>query len=266
MTELRVVAEALCCRDPDAKCSQVAALQAMAGPPDFVAWAQAARAELAGLPGRPERPLLVSPRAVPSRGLGSQAGRAAMLHAVAHIEFNAINLALDAIWRFSGMPAEYYADWLGVAADEARHFLMVRARMRELGADYGDLAAHNGLWESCEKTAQDVMLRMALVPRVLEARGLDVTPGMIRRLREVGDPASIAVLEVILGEEVAHVAAGTRWFRWCCAQRGLDPDLEFPALLSQHGVMLRPPLNGPARRQAGFRTEELPPDLQAALQ
>ncbi|NGY06224.1 ferritin-like domain-containing protein [Solimonas terrae] len=209
------------------------------------------------VPGRPARPALIHPHDVPQRALGSVEGRAALLHAIAHIEFNAINLALDAGWRFAGLPTRYYADWLGVAQDEARHFAMLRARLQMLDFDYGDFAAHNGLWEAAEKTAHDALLRMALVPRVLEARGLDVTPGMIARLRKVGDLETVAILELILREEVRHVEIGTRWFRYLCAQRGLDAAATFRTLLIEHGVRLRPPLNLPARHAAGFVDAEL---------
>ncbi|HET8897265.1 MAG TPA: ferritin-like domain-containing protein [Rhodanobacteraceae bacterium] len=203
--------------------------------------------------GRPPRPQLVPPRQLPQRGLGTPAGRAALLHAVAHIEFNAINLAWDAVYRFRDMPRAYYDDWVGVAADEARHFSLVAARLRELDTAYGDLDAHNGLWDMACKTQHAVLARMALVPRVLEARGLDVTPGMIQRLTEVGDTASVAVLVVILREEVAHVAAGTRWFEWCCAAAGLVPGPTFERLLVTHmGALPRPPFNREARRAAGF--------------
>lgn len=179
------------------------------------------------------------------------------MHAVAHIEFNAINLALDAACRFDGLPDAFYGDWLSVAQDEARHFGLLVTRMAEHGCVYGDFTAHNGLWEAAEKTAADPLLRMALVPRVLEARGLDVTPGMIRRLREVGDEATVAVLETILREEVRHVAIGTHWFQYLCAQRGLPPAQTFTALLAEHGIRLRPPLNEAARRAAGFVDMEL---------
>ncbi|HET8882826.1 MAG TPA: ferritin-like domain-containing protein [Solimonas sp.] len=235
--------------DPQIKCERVAELRCDV--PDV------AEADPRPVPGRPARPLLIHPRDVPQRALGSREGRAALLHAIAHIEFNAINLALDAGWRFAAMPRDYYADWLGVAQDEARHFAMLRARLQSLGFDYGDFAAHNGLWEAAEKTAHDVLLRMALVPRVLEARGLDVTPGMIARLRAAGDLETVAILDVILREEVRHVEIGTRWFRHLCAQRDLDPSSTFRALLAEHGVRLRPPLNLDARRAAGFADAEL---------
>lgn len=210
-----------------------------------------------GQPGRPPRPLLVPPRQLPQRGIGSVDGRAAFIHAIAHIEFNAIDLAWDAVYRFRGMPAEYYADWVQVAADEARHFALLAERLSAHGQTYGDFDAHNGLWEMAEKTAGSCLERMALVPRVLEARGLDVTPAMIQRLRQVGDLATAEVLELILREEVAHVAAGSRWFHWCCARERLDPLQTFAALLAPHRVALRGPFNTAARRAAGFDELEL---------
>ena len=211
-----------------------------------------------GAPGRPARPALVSPRELAQRGLGRVEGRAAFLHAVAHIEFNAVNLAWDAAYRFRGMPAAYYADWVQVADDEARHFAMLSARLEALGFAYGDFPAHNGLWEMAEATAGSCLRRMALVPRVLEARGLDVTPGMIERLRHSGDSASADILEVILREEVAHVGFGTRWFHWCCEREGLAPGREFIRLVREtsRGV-LRGPFNRPARAQAGFDDFEM---------
>ncbi len=210
------------------------------------------------VPGRPARPQLVPPRAVASRGLGTPAGRVALVHAVAHIEFNAINLACDAVYRFRGLPAEYYADWVAIAADEARHFQMLQSRLVDLGASYGDLDAHDGLWQMAVATAHDPLARMALVPRVLEARGLDVTPGMIERLRSAGDLATVACLEIILEEEVAHVAAGTRWFRYLCAQRAVDPEATFFALADAIAPgALRGPFNLPKRKAAGFSAGEL---------
>jgi uncharacterized ferritin-like protein (DUF455 family) len=218
------------------------------------------------MPGRPPRPRLVHPRELPRRGFGSAEGRAAFIHAVAHIEFNAIDLAWDAVYRFCGMPADYYADWVGVAADEARHFGLLRARLREHGHDYGDFDAHNGLWEMAEKTAHDGLARMALVPRVLEARGLDVTPGMIVKLRQLGDEATVAILELILREEVAHVAAGSRWYRWHCDRAGVDPASRFRALLREYaGGVLHGPFNREARLAAGFDAEELAGLEAAAL-
>ena len=211
-----------------------------------------------GAPGRPSRPRLVMPRDVPQRGLGTDEGRAALVHAVAHIEFNAINLAWDAVYRFRGMPADYYRDWVCVARDESRHFTMLTKRLAQLGHAYGDFDAHNGLWEMAVKTAESCLARMALVPRVLEARGLDVTPGMITRLRSVGDDATAGILEIILREEVPHVAAGTRWFRFCCEREGRDPDATFAELLREYvPTGLRGPFNLDARRAAGFDDAEL---------
>ena len=236
------------------------ALQAGGLHPD----SEAPAPEPIGAPGRPELPRLVPQRQVPHRGLGTPAGRAALVHAIAHIEFNAINLAWDAVYRFRGFPAEYYRDWASCAHDEARHFAMLDGRLAELGHAYGDFDAHDGLWEMAEKTAHSDLARMALVPRVLEARGLDVTPGMIERLRGVGDERTIAILDVILREEVAHVAAGTRWFRWCCERDGLEPRATFIALLRAYmGGNLRGPFNHPARLAAGFDAEEM--DQLAAL-
>ena len=218
------------------------------------------------MPGRPALPRLVHPRELPRRGFGTGEGRAAFIHAVAHIEFNAIDLAWDAVYRFRHMPAAYYADWVGVAADEARHFGLLRARLREHGCDYGDFDAHNGLWEMAEKTAHDGLARMALVPRVLEARGLDVTPGMIAKLRQLGDEATAAILEVILREEVAHVAAGSRWYRWHCERAGVDPAARFHELLREYASgVLHGPFNVDARLAAGFDAEELAGLEAAAL-
>ena len=209
-------------------------------------------------PGRPQRPRLVAPRELAQRGLGSVEGRAALVHAVAHIEFNAINLAWDAVYRFRGMPERYYADWVRVADDEARHFEMIATRLQQLGHRYGDFDAHDGLWDMATRTADSCLARMALVPRVLEARGLDVTPGMIERLRSVGDLDTVAVLDVILAEEVAHVAAGSRWFDWCCAQAGVEPQARFRELIDSHmRGSLRGPFNREARLRAGFTAAEI---------
>lgn len=213
---------------------------------------------MSAAPGRPPRPELVEPGQVPRRRLGSAQGRAALVHAIAHIEFNAINLALDAACRFKGMPDDFYTDWLSVAADEARHFNMLNGRLEALGHAYGDFPAHNGLWEMAERTAGSCLQRMALVPRVLEARGLDVTPGMIERLGQAGDMETIAILEVILEEEIRHVEIGTRWFRHCCDQQGLDAESTFLSLLREHfSGSIRGPFNLPARFRAGFTRKEM---------
>lgn len=240
--------------DPAEKCRRVDALWTALG--DSTPCAPPA--EDPARAGRPDRPELVHPSQVPRRRLGSPEGRAALLHAVAHIEFNAINLALDAALRFRAMPARFHRDWLSVARDEARHFRLLTDRLAGLGIVYGDFPAHNGLWEMAEKTAHDPMVRMALVPRVLEARGLDVTPGMIERLRQAGDQRSVECLEIILEEEVRHVAIGTHWFRYLCGQRELEPETTFHRLLREYYADgLRGPFNHEARREAGFTDAEL---------
>lgn len=227
-----------------------------------LSWSDESAVESIQQPNRPVKPELVHPRHVPRRKLSTASGRAALVHAIAHIEFNAIHLAWDAVYRFRGMPREFYADWLSVASDEARHFQMLRQRLQELESDYGDFPAHNGLWEAAENTSHDPLIRMALVPRVLEARGLDVTPGMIEKLERAGDSETVSILEVILSEEIGHVAIGTRWFHFLCEERGLEPDSTFHALLTEHLTQMpRGPFNLTARRSAGFAEAEL-----AALQ
>lgn len=247
--------------DPAAKCTAVAAFAAAQKPSNtegFFAADPDYPVRDVPQPGRPARPELVEPGQVPRRRLGSPEGRAALVHAIAHIEFNAINLALDAAYRFRGMPPEFYGDWLSVAEDEARHFLLLQDRLDDMGFGYGDFPAHNGLWEMAIKTAHSCTVRMALVPRVLEARGLDVTPGMISRLQAVGDTKTVAALEVILAEEVRHVAIGTRWFRWCCTREGLAPMETFLSLLeTYYGSVPRGPFNMEARLEAGFSEEEM---------
>lgn len=243
--------------DPEAKCERVLELM-HAWWADDLEGANAPAPARMEVPGRPERPELVHPKELPRRGLHTTAGRVALVHAVAHIEFNAINLALDAVYRFRDMPAPFVSDWLQVAAEEARHFRLLRARLVELGADYGDLPAHNGLWEAALATDHDVMVRMALVPRVLEARGLDVTPGMIQRLEAAGDVDTVALLEIIQREEVAHVAIGTHWFRELARARGLDPESLFLDLLAEYMPgRVRPPFAHAARRAAGFTESEM---------
>lgn len=244
--------QALIESDPACKCERVADLRL----PDEFSPPAIAEPE-ASVPGRPQRPSLIHPGKVPHRGLGTHKGRAALVHAVAHIEFNAINLALDACWRFRDQPAQYYRDWLSVAQDEARHFQMLVLRLSELGHAYGDFTAHNGLWEAAEKTRHDVLVRMALVPRVLEARGLDVTPGIISRLEQAHDLETVRILRIILEEEVRHVALGTHWFRHLCQQRGIEPADTFTRLLRENSMTLRLPLNHQARLQAGFEAAEL---------
>jgi uncharacterized ferritin-like protein (DUF455 family) len=210
------------------------------------------------IPGRPERPVLAPPETMPRRELNSREGHAALIHALTHIEFSAINLALDAVYRFRALPAEFYADWLQVAAEEAYHFRLLRDHLRTLGYDYGDFPAHDGLWDLAVKTAHDPLARMALVPRLMEARGLDVTPGIQNKLRGHGDKAGAAILDIILRDEIGHVAAGDRWFRHLCAERDLEVEATFLALIrAADAPPPRPPFNEAARLAAGFSAAEL---------
>ena len=213
------------------------------------------------LPGCPARPELRAHLDVPKRSPFTPDGLAALLHAVAHIEFNAINLALDAIWRFADMPRQYYLDWAQVAAEEALHFSLLRAHLQNMGYDYGDFAAHTGLWDMTAKTTGDVLARMALVPRTLEARGLDATPPMQAKLRKVGTSQAlraVEILDVILRDEITHVAIGNHWYRYLCAQRNLDPVATYAVLARQYDApRIKGPLNLDARRQAGFEEAEL---------
>ena len=215
----------------------------------------------AGLPGCPVRPELRSHLDVPKRSPFTTEGLAALLHAVTHIEFNAINLALDAVWRFDGMPREYYLDWLSVAAEEAHHFGLLRAHLQDMGYEYGDFPAHTGLWDMAEKTKLDVLARMALVPRTLEARGLDATPPMQAKLRKVGTPhalRAVKILDIILHDEIGHVAIGNHWYRQLCAQRALEPVAHYAVLAAQYNApRVRGLLNLDARRKAGFEDAEL---------
>jgi uncharacterized ferritin-like protein (DUF455 family) len=210
------------------------------------------------LPGRPAAPELVAPSSLKRRSMQSDAGRAVLLHALAHIEFNAINLALDAVWRFPSMPDAFYRDWFKVAAEESRHFSLLSARLAEFGHQYGDFPAHDGLWEMAERTRGDVLARMALVPRTLEARGLDAAPPIRRRLAQAGDHASAAILDVILHDEIGHVLIGNHWFRHLCSESGADPHSTYARLAEQyHAPKLRGPFNFEARRDAGFDEAEL---------
>jgi len=209
-------------------------------------------------PGRPEKPGLIPPQQVPRRRADTLPGRAALVHALAHIEFNAINLALDAAHRFAGMPPAYYADWLAVADEEAQHFEMLNAHLATLGFAYGDFPAHSGLWDMALKTAHDPLVRMALVPRVLEARGLDATPLIVDKLKAAKDTRMVEILAIIERDEIGHVAIGSRWFGWLCAARGVQPEATFRQLLVDYDAPpLKPPFNLAARRQAGFSEPEL---------
>ena len=210
------------------------------------------------LPGRPPKPELKLALTSKSRSAFTPEGRAALLHAIAHIEFNAINLALDAVQRFAGLPSAFYADWLQVAAEEGLHFELLCAHLHSQGKAYGDFDAHDGLWQMCERTAQDFRARMALVPRTLEARGLDATPPLQKKLAQAGDTRAVEILDVILRDEIGHVAIGNRWYRWACERDGVDPETDFPALcLLYQAPRPRKPLNLGARALAGFTDDEL---------
>ena len=213
------------------------------------------------LPGRPARPALVPPADVPRRAVTTPEGRAALVHAICHIEFNAINLALDAVWRFAGMPEAFYRDWLRVAGEEALHFSLLHAHLATLGRAYGDFDAHDGLWAMAERTQADVLARMALVPRTLEARGLDATPLIQRKLRATGAPDALAacdILDIILRDEIGHVAIGNHWYRWLCEREGLEPVAHYAVLAQRYGApRLKGPFNAAARRRAGFTADEM---------
>ena len=240
----------------DRKCSAVEQLTA-----DFDKFSlldQDSKIETIINPGLPAGLRLVAPRELKRRAIRSQPGRNILMHAIAHIEFNAINLALDAAYRFRHQPADYYHDWINVASDEARHFGLIRAYLNQNNCEYGDYPAHNGLWEMALQTSDDIVARMALVPRVLEARGLDVTPGMIKRLDAVGDGAAVAILKVIYEDEIGHVKTGSNWFFYMCKQRDLEPTPTFRAMVAKHlHGQLRGPYNIEARLRAGFDESEL---------
>lgn len=214
--------------------------------------------------GRPVRPTLKPPKEVPSRKPSSPEGLAALIHSVCHIEFNAINLALDAAWRFAHMPERFYLQWAQVAYEEALHFELLAGLLSEMGYAYGDFDAHEGLWQMCERTQDDLLARMALVPRTLEARGLDATPLIQDKLRTLRGPLApfaqkaLAILDIILRDEITHVQVGNHWYLWLCAKAQLDPQSSYLALSVKHRApKIRPPFNDEARRLAGFSEEDL---------
>jgi uncharacterized ferritin-like protein (DUF455 family) len=242
-------------RDPLEKAAAVRAVDSDAAPDPDVS---AGIADPGDLPGRPDRPRLVPPKDVPTRSPFTLEGRCALLHAIAHIEFNAINLALDAVWRFPGLPTRYYRDWWRVAREEALHFTLLREHLVSLGSDYGAFDAHDGLWTMTQRTAHDLVARMALVPRTLEARGLDATPPLQAKFAKAGDARAVEILAIILRDEIGHVAIGNRWYRWACERDGLDPVALYPELVQRYAApRLRPPFNDAARRAAGFSEAEV---------
>ncbi len=215
-------------------------------------------AAVPGIPGRPERPLLLPPSQMKNRAVGTLEGRAALIHALAHIESNAIDLALDVLWRWGGMPERFYRDWAQVAREEALHFQLLSTHLTTLGFAYGDFPAHNGLWEMAEKTQGDLLARMALVPRTLEARGLDASPAIRNKLISVGDRRGGDILDIILQDEIGHVAVGNHWYRYLCGQRQLDPISTYAELATRYQApKLKGPFNLPARRAAGFDEAEV---------
>jgi uncharacterized ferritin-like protein (DUF455 family) len=210
------------------------------------------------LPGRPAKPDLVAPKFVPKRKMDTADGRAILWHSLAHIEFNAMNLALDAIWRFSNMPKAYYEDWLKVAKEESYHFSLINAHLQSFGYSYGVFPAHNSLWEMVERTADSVIARMALVPRTMEARGLDAVPEIRDRFKQIKDDRAVEILEIILHDEIGHVLVGNRWFNYLCVNENLSPIATYRELAEKYRApTLRGPFNFPAREQAGFTSEEL---------
>jgi uncharacterized ferritin-like protein (DUF455 family) len=250
--------QVLCIADPLQKAAEARELAAHAA---SLSIATNRPEATASIPGRPETPELIHPAKVPRRSPSKPEGLAALLHAIAHIEFNAINLALDAVWRFDAMPRAFYLDWARVAGEEACHFTLLREHLASLGYGYGDFAAHDNLWAMCEKTKDDIVARMALVPRTLEARGLDATPQIQHKLRQANTPASlraVEILHIILRDEIGHVAIGNHWYRWLCEREGLDPLAHYEQVSQRYDApKLHPPFNEAARRRAGFTPEEI---------
>ena len=209
-------------------------------------------------PGRSAKPLLVPHTQLKAKSMATTEGRAMLVHSIAHIELNAIDLALDVVWRFAGMPEAFYTDWVRIAQEEAKHFTLLREHLLAMGFDYGDFPAHNTLWDMAERTQGDLLARIGIVPRTMEARGLDASPGVKNKLISVGDHRAGEILDIILAEEIGHVAAGNRWYRYLCGRRGLAPVSPYAALIAQYDApKLRPPFNMAARRLAGFEEAEL---------
>ena len=254
MSELREQCQRLLAlADPLAKARAVTALD-IRGPLD----AKAQIAEIPGLPGRTERPPLLPHTQIKTGTLTTPRGHAALVHSIVHIEKNAIDLALDICWRFAGMPEAFYRDWLRVAQEEAYHFTLLREHLLTLGFDYGDFPAHDGLWSMAERTKGDLLARVALVPRTLEARGLDASPAVKTKLVSIGDHRAGEILDIILRDEIGHVAVGNRWYASLCEQRGLDPVATYAGLTVKYGApKLKRPFNLAARRAAGFSEAEL---------
>ena len=243
----------LVCRDPNQKASGTRALD-----PSGPVGADDIIGEASGIPGRPERPQRVPHTQLKQRSMKTVQGRAALLHALAHIELNAIDLALDVCWRFHGMPEAFYRQWLAVAREEALHFQLLRDHLTTLGCGSGDFPAHDGLWQMAERTRHDLLARIALVPRTLEARGLDASPAVKAKLLAAGDLRGAEILDIILRDEIGHVAVGNHWFKWLCERQWLEPVATYAELAIRHEApRLRGPFNLEARRAAGFDEAEL---------
>ncbi len=243
----------LLCRDPDLKASGARTLDLAAPIGADDDWP-----EPPGLPGRPARPRRVPHTQLKPRSAHTREGRAALLHSLAHIELNAIDLALDICWRFAGLPEDFYRQWQQVAREEALHFELLRDHLATVGFHYGDFDAHDGLWQMAERTRHDLLARLALVPRTLEARGLDASPAVKAKLLAADDQRGGEILDIILRDEIGHVAVGNHWYRWLCAQRGLDPLATYAELAERYAAPRpRGPFNLDARRAAGFDEAEL---------
>lgn len=247
---------ALCLPDPDNKVMAVNALDSRLDQvdPNESLFVPAG----ACIPGRPSRPELVGPFKVRQRSVNTEPGRAALIHSLAHIEFNAINLALDIIWRFSGMPPAFYQDWLNVAKEEAYHFSLLNAHLRGMGYVYGDFPAHDGLWEMAQRTTDNLLARLALVPRTLEARGLDASPVVRKKLASANDTEGAQIIDIILRDEIGHVAIGNEWYRYLCRKNDLDPVVHYAQMARIYRApRLKGPFNIEARLAAGFTEQEL---------
>ncbi|MBM4207711.1 MAG: ferritin-like domain-containing protein [Gammaproteobacteria bacterium] len=207
----------------------------------------------------PARPVLMSPRHMPNRGLGTHEGVIAFFHAIAHVEFMAISLAWDLLYRFRGLPVQFYQDWLTIADEEAQHFELIQQHLQRMNVNYGDLPAHGGLWDHAVETADHLLARLAMVPRCMEARGLDVTPGIINKFAAMGDQAAVAILNRILTDEITHVERGSYWFNTLCRQQDIDPDSHYQQLIKQYyrGGKPKGPFNRELRAIAGFSEVEM---------
>jgi uncharacterized ferritin-like protein (DUF455 family) len=255
MVELRKLAlENLVISDSEKKCKATSSVN----PNSVLLDTKQIFSEPSSLPGRLTKPDLVHPSLVKQRSVQSTEGRAALLHSLAHIEINAVNLALDIVWRFPAMPESFYLEWYGVAVEEASHYQLLAAHLQSLGFQYGDFPAHDGLWLMAEKTKNDVLARLGLVPRTLEARGLDASPLVRNKLLSVGDKRGAEIIDIILRDEIGHVALGNKWYRWVCDRNGLDHVTAYEELAHQYQAPLpREPFNLDARRLAGFDELEL---------